>query len=196
MKRDPVDLLIQLAFLEGEITTHGLYEKIAAKRSTKATASEASKNKLLQKLESALVARAAKEVPLTVGALLRKVRKEQALASKEISSRLGIPANIYRMMEHDRISPLKVPVEAWRKLRTLYHVSSASLAELIRRTHQLVWFRPSFQTTLARYDARKNRAMKASIIEKAAEELYAKASLPLPPEEEKKLKDLLKALAK
>ncbi len=195
MKKDPIDLLLQLAYLEGEITTHGLYEKTAGKRVAGRLADDASKGKLLQKLEAALESRSARNAPLTVGGLLRKLRKERALHAKEISSRLGISPNIYRMLERDRISPLKIRVEVWKKLRTLLQVSSDSLAGLIRRTHQLVWFRPSFRSTLARYDARKNKALKASTLQRAAEELYAKASLPLPPEEEQRLMELLKAIA-
>jgi hypothetical protein len=59
----------------------------------------------------------------------------------------------------------------------------------------LVYFRASFKTTLARYDAQKNRKMKAATLERAAEELFARAALHLPRKEQEKLDALLHALA-
>jgi hypothetical protein len=58
-----------------------------------------------------------------------------------------------------------------------------------------VFYRPSFRTTLARYDAKKNKAMKASTLEKAASELFSKARLELPSNEREKLERLLKLIA-
>ncbi len=99
------------------------------------------------------------------------------------------------MLEQDRISPLKIPLEAWRRLRQFVKLPPKVLGEMIRRTHQLVWFRPSFRTTLARYDARKQKGMKASTLEKAATELYTKAQLSLPADEKERLDALLKSIS-
>ena len=196
MKRDAIDALLQLAFLEATITTHGLYEQTVAKKKPVVGTSAASQAALQKKLEAALISREVTgEVPLTVGAYLRRNRAGQSLRAQDIFSRLGLSANVYRMLEQDRISPLRIHVESWKKLRQFFHLSTDALIEMIRRTHQLVWFRPSFRTTLARYDARKNKAMKASTLEKAARELYTKAALPLPPEEEKKLTSLFTAIS-
>jgi transcriptional regulator with XRE-family HTH domain len=194
MKRDPIDILLQLAYLEGEITTHGAYEQSVAKKRYPVFASDASA--MRERLETALrMNESREEVPLTVGVFLRGVRLEQSLRTQEIFTRLGLSQNIYRMLENDRISPLKISVQTWRKLRQLFNLSSDVLAEMIRHTHQLVWFRPSFRTTLARYDSTRQKGMKATTLEKAATELYTKAQLSLPSDQKAKLDRLLKTLS-
>lgn len=192
-----VDILLQLAYLEGSVTTHGLYEMGAAKREPVIAATAEAKSRLQKRLEEALRKKiAGQEQAMTVGLFLRQWRLSQAVRPQEIFLRLGLSSNIYSMLEHDRISPLKISVEVWRKLRSLFRISTDELVEMIRRTHQLVLFRPSFRTTLARYDSRKNRAMKPRTLRQAAEELYARAALDIPQEEKNKLEKLLSALRK
>jgi len=195
MKRDPVDRLIQLAYLEGIITTHGAYEKSVVARNPRTVATPAARAALLQRLEKALAQKALETTPLTVGVFLRKVRFEQSLRPQQIFARLGITQNIYRMLEEDRLSPLKVPAAAWKKFGPLFSLSADALVDMVRRTHQLVFFQHAFRSTLARYDGRKNKAMKAATIERATKELYARAQHVLPPEEEKKLDALLRSIA-
>ena len=195
MKQDPVDLLLRLAFLEGEITTHGLYEKLAAKRRLPHRSSAAAKLALLQQLEASLPRTSASDrSPLTVGAYLCRIRQKRSLRPQDVSSRIGVSYNIYKMMERDRISPLKISIDAWRKLRRLFQIPKEMLVGMIRRTHQLVYFQASFRTTLARYDARKKRETKAVTLKKATEELFARAALPLPLKEQQKLNALFEAL--
>ena len=197
MKRDPVDMLIQLAFLEGEVTTHGLYERMVTKRKPAATTSAEARQKLLVILEGSLQDRKKiLDIPLTVGSFLKKVRVERSLKSQEISLRVGLTPNIYRMLEEDRISPLKISVGSWKRFRLLFELSMDKLEEIIRRTHQLVVFQPSFRTTLARYKERKGRGKKSQALKGAARELYTRAKLPLPEKEERKLSDLIKGISK
>lgn len=191
MKHDIPEELIRIAFLEGRVRTHGAYEKKLARRITAAKPSKAPAD-LLTRLEQALAPRSD---ALTIGAFLRSIRTEQSLKAQEIFSRLGFSRNIYRMLEQDRISPVKISVEGWRRFRQFFDLPAEAFAEMLRRTHQLVWFRPSFRTTLARYDQRKNRRVKASSLEMAATELYTRARLPLPPEEQVKITRLLEALS-
>ena len=190
MKHDPVDRLLQLAYLEGVISTRRAYETSVSHSQPDITVSEARQHALESKLEEKLKGSGG----LTVGSLLQQVRSGQSIRSAEISSRIGLPANIYRMLEHDRISPLKIPVEAWRKIHTLLNISIDDLVAMIRRTHQLVFFRPAFRTTLARYDGRKTRGTKSSTLEKAASEMYARARLDLPAEEQQKIEVLIRTL--
>ena len=195
MKRDPVDILIQLAYLEGAITTHGAYERAVLGRKLGGAASQSARTAVLRLLGEALSSKqAATAMPLTVGVFLKKVRAEQSLRPQEIFSRLGITQNIYRMLEQDRLSPLRVPAAAWKRFGLLFHLSTDALVDMVRRTHQLVFFQPAFRGTLARYDGRKNKAMKAATIEQATKELYTRAQLVLPPEEEKKLDALLRSI--
>ncbi len=196
MKRDHVDVLLQLAFLDGHITQHGAYEKAVARRTVSRLVSDASQEMLQHRLESALAGTPETvSMPLTVGAFLKQMRSAQALRPQELFARLGISQNIYRMLEQDKISPLKIPVESWKKFMQLFNVPADVLVEMVRRTHQLVWFRPSFRTTLARYNIRTRQSMKATDVEQAATELYTKAKLALPVDEEKKLNTLLKAIS-
>jgi transcriptional regulator with XRE-family HTH domain len=194
MKRDRIDKLLQLAYLEGEVHTRKAYERAVAARRPTVKVSEASKVALQRRLEQALERSAQQEVPLTVGAFLKSVRSDQSLRPQEIFSRLGISQNIYRMLEQDRISPLRVSAESWKRLRSFFNLSVDELVEMIRRTHQLVFFRPAFRTMLARYDAKKNKKMKASTLEKAATELYTRAQLAVPEDEKARLNTLIKAI--
>jgi len=194
MKRDKLDKLLQLAYLEGEIRTRKAYERNVAAKKISGRVSAASKAALQRRLEQALERNAPEEAPLTVGAFLKSIRSEQSLKAQEFFSRLGLTRNIYRMLEEDRISPLKISAESWRRLSAFFSLSVDDLVEMIRRTHQLVFFRPAFRTTLARYDKRKNKAMKARTLQKAATEMYTRAQLPLPEDEKARLDKLIKAI--
>lgn len=197
MKADATDILIRLAFVEGKIRTHGAFEEAARKRTSRVKASKASRLALLERLEGALPgASNAADVPLTVGVFLRSLRSGKALTSPEIFKRLGITRNIYRMLEHDRISPLKIAPEVWLRFRRLFQLQAESLAGMVQRTHQLVFFRPAFRSTLARYDGKAKRSAKSRALEQAAAELYTRADLELPPEETGKLEALLRIIRK
>jgi hypothetical protein len=193
MKNERVDELIKLAWLEGWITTHGAYEKAVAKRDPAVRINAHAREKLIAHLEFALAETKA-PLPLTVGGLLRDVRTTSLLKPQEIFSRIGVSQNLYRLMERDAISPLKISLDAWQRLMTLLNISVDDLQKMIRRTHQLVFFRPSFKGVLARYDARRNKAMKTSELEKAYAELFAQAELAVPPDEQEKLDAFLKTL--
>jgi transcriptional regulator with XRE-family HTH domain len=195
MKRDRLDRLLQLAYLEGRINTHGAYEKSVAKKKTAIRVSIGSRAALRRRLEAALATGVSLDkVPDTIGAFLKKCRTERPMSAREIFTRVGVPQNIYRMMEQDRISPLKISVESWRKLSKLFEVSSDFLIDMITRTHRVVFFQPSFKSTLARYRAGKTRGMKASTLENAARELYIRADLSLPQAEQDKLDAFVRAL--
>lgn len=196
MKRDAIDRLLQLAYLEGAVRTRNAYERAALKRKPSVAVSEEKRLALQRKLEQAMGNQAVTEVrALTIGALLRRIRAEQSLRPPEVFSRLGLSSNHYQLLERDRISPPKISVDVWRRMRTLLNIPVEEFSEMVRRTHQLVFFRPAFRTTLARYDGKKNKAMKASTLEKATAELYAKAKLELPVDEKAKIEKLLKSIA-
>lgn len=197
MKHDAIDRLLQLAYLEGTITTHGLYEKTAAKRAVRVSVSDASRATLIDELQKALDASREKaRVPTTVGDFLQLLRESDRIASAEISSRLGLRANVYRMLEHDRISPLRIPVNVWTKFVRFFHFERTAFDEMIRRTLQLVLFRPSFTSTLARYKGGKRKAEKQAALRAAAEELYRRSDLRLPPKEERELSNLMERIWK
>lgn len=195
MKPENIDVLIRLAFVEGRINTRGAYEVAARKRTGAVPASSASRIALLERLEGALSGTGAEsEAPATVGVFLRSLRSSQSLQAEEILRRLGLSRNIYKMLEHDRISPLRVHPDVWKRFRQLFQLPVDALVGMIRRTHQLVFFRPAFRGTLARYDGRAKRSAKARALEQAATELYTRANLKLPPDEARKLAALLRAI--
>ncbi|MBX2989894.1 MAG: hypothetical protein KF749_01870 [Bacteroidetes bacterium] len=193
MKHDKIDRLIRLAWLEGWITTHGAYEKTVVHRQASESVSPQARNALIARLESALTA-TPKPVPLTIGTMLQSLRAEHSLKSGEIFSRIGLTLNVYRLMEHDAISPLKIPVEVWKRVMTLLEISADELEQMIRRTHQLVFFRPSVRHVLARYKTGKRKTGKSVSLEQGLSEMFAKAKLEIPPEENEKLSNLLTAI--
>ncbi len=187
MNHDRVDKILQLGWLEGWINTRGAYERAVVKRKVRP---EPSRQALVRRLELMLT-EARPASPLTVGVLLRGVRAEHVLRSPQMFSRLGVSKNIYRMMEQDTISPLKISAGVWKKLMKLLNYPADELAGILRRTEQLVLYRPSFKGVLARYSSGKRGGLKRSSLEKANAELYAKATLPLPEDQEEKLKNLI-----
>jgi transcriptional regulator with XRE-family HTH domain len=194
-KPDRIDRLLQLAYLEQRITTHGAYEKSALRKKASHKFPPGSEKRLEERLVGALENHVADAVELlTIGGFLKSVRIQQELRPQELFSRIGVSPNIYKMLEHDRISPLKVPVESWKKFGRLFDLPAERLTEMIRRTHQLVFFQPSLRTTLARYDARRNSSMKKEALARATQELYLRANLELPVDEQQKLYRLLKAI--
>ena len=194
MKRDLVNRMIQLAFLEGEITTHGLYEKSVARKAPGNQATPQQAKRLLERLEAALASRKqVQDIPFTIGTYLRKIRAGQSSRTKEFAAHIGITQRTYQLIEDDKISPLKVPVSSWKRMRQFLNLSVQELSDMIRRTYQLVLYQPSFQTTLARYKHGKGK--KSEHLEAAAKELYTRIPLPLSPKEEMKLSELLEAIA-
>lgn len=197
MKRDLVDKLIQIAYLEGVITTHGLYEQVAGRRKTTSVAAAASKKRLIERLEKALRGDTRlQEEYLTIGGFLKTLRSGTSVGSQEIFTRLGVSRNLYRMIEHDRVSPLRIPVNVWRRFQGIFNLPVDALAGMIRRTYQLVLFRPAFNSTLARYDARKSKPVKRRTVELAATELFVRARFELSAEEEKKIQELVDSIAR
>ncbi|MBI3005751.1 MAG: hypothetical protein HYY49_10110 [Ignavibacteriales bacterium] len=196
MKRDPVDILIQMAFLEGNVTTHGLYEETVLKKKVGDEASKEARRNLIARLEAVLNEKAqAQNVRDTIGSFLKNIRLERSLQPQEISAQVGIGGNIYRMLEEDRISPLKISAASWKNFRLFLGVPMEKLEDMIRRTLQLIVFQPSFKTTLARYKDKKGGGKKADALKRAARELYSKAKLPLPEKDERELSELLKEIS-
>ncbi|HEX9655678.1 MAG TPA: hypothetical protein VGB89_02035 [Bacteroidota bacterium] len=185
--KDPIDRLLQLAFLEGVISTRGAYEKQVAKKQVTVRRSAASRELVAQRLERELDS---VQPVATVGSFLQKALESPTLQPREVSTRLGITANVFAMLTRNRVSPLKISAESWKRFMRLFQIPVDDLVEMIRRTQQLVHYRSSFQTTLARYDTRKNKELKATTLAQAAEELYSRADLPLPDAQMRKIEEL------
>ncbi len=189
MNNDYLSTLLRIAWLEGLVNTRGAYEKAVARRTERVRVLPHERTGLIERLETALASRK-EAAPLTVGALLKSVRSRRGLAPQEIFVRMGVTKNIYTLMEQDAISPLKIPAEAWQRLVILLNISVDEIAQIIRRTCRLIAYRPSFGGMLARYKGKKGGKKKITL-ENAYAELYARAEIPLPPADEKRLTALL-----
>jgi hypothetical protein len=190
MDDHPVDRLLRLAFLEGHVNTRGAWETAVSGRTVSEKVSPDHAARLEEKLVAALAASVSGDL-LTVGTYLRSVHRGAGIGLQKLPSRLGVTGNVYRMLEHDRISPLRIPPEVWRRFQTLWNIPFDVLEGMLRRSHQLVYFRPSYRATLARYRHGERAARRTVAMQQAVMELYARARLELPPEEERKMKALL-----
>ena len=193
MSDHPVDKLLRLAFLEGVVHTRGAYEQAVLMRDWTVPGVKARAARLEERLVNALAGSVAAEV-LTVGMFLRSIRREEGTRPEVLMRRLGLSRNIYRMLEHDRISPLKIPPVVWNRIRLLWQVPGEVLEAMIRRSHQLIFFQPSYRATLARYRRKGSSRSGAGALEKAARELYTRSLLPLPPDEEAKMQEFLRSI--
>ncbi len=191
MQRDSIDRLLQVAWLEGWVPTHGAYEKKLSKFGP--DESHSSHDALVARLVEAQDA-LRPPVPITIGSLLRSLRSDQRLRMEEVFLRIGVSRNIYRMIEQDAISPLKISLDVWRRMIKFLSLSADDVEAMVRRTHQLVLYRPSFREVLARYRSR-HAGKKRQEMEEAYAELYAKAILPIPKSEEKRLAELIEDLS-
>jgi len=185
--KDRIDRLLQLAFLEGVISTRGAYEKQVAKKQVTTRQSASSKELVGQRLERELFSL---QPVATVGSFLLKALESPTLQPRDVSTRLGITANMFAMLTRNRVSPLKISSESWKRFAKLFQVPVDDLIAMIRRTQQLIHYRSSFQMTLARYDARKNKGLKSTTLAQATEELYSRADLPLPDAQLRRLEEL------
>ena len=102
--------------------------------------------------------------PPTVGSFLLNVRGGQSLRPRQISSRLGLTEREYRLLEGDRISPLTIPPECWRRLRVLFNLKTDLLHGMIRHTHELYYFRPWFIMPVASSSGRMRRVWSGGAI--------------------------------
>lgn len=185
-KDQSMNRLLQLAFLEGAITTRGLYEKTVLRRGAEQVIENRSQvttmRKLFREFDTAgdLHAR-------TAGEFLRERRLQQGLTALAVHRRLNLPLLTYKMLENDSISPFNVPLQSWIKIREMWKVPWEQLDDMIRASHYLMVFRPSYKGTLLRYRKKTSYTYPPDARVSAARELYIRACLPLPPHEKQSI---------
>jgi hypothetical protein len=189
-----VDRLLQLAFLEGEITTRGLYERIALRRPEEWGVDNSVRTATLGKLFREIDVFTQSVPSKTVGEFLRQQRMRHQVSLSFVQRRLAVPGLAYRMIENDSISPLKVPLKTWKRIRDLWKVPWKELEVMIRATHYLTVFRPSYKGTLLRYRKKTGSTYPPDARVSAARELYLRARLPLPARERESIENLLSEL--
>lgn len=176
----PVNRLIRLAFLEGAISTRGLYERTILKREEADIKENPPQVMTLRKLFREFDD-AGLPTGRTAGEFLRQMRLRQGLTAVAAHRLLDIPLLTYRMLENDSVSPTNVPLSAWKKIKAMGKIPWAQLEELIRASHYLMVFRPSYKGTLLRYRKKTSHPYPPDARVSAARELYLRARLPLPP---------------
>jgi len=189
------DLVLRIAYLEGAVDIHGAYEREVQTRVAVEPVPEASRALLIRRLENAQsLAAPVRDLPLTLGAFLRRASRTLPRGGADLARRIGVSRNLFRLLEHDRISPLKIPVESWLRFLSFFRLPAAELEVMLRRTHRLVVLQPSYRSTLARYSAGPRGRRKNQILDRAAGELYARAELSVPPDEQARLDALLTSI--
>ncbi|MBI5474854.1 MAG: hypothetical protein HY961_21140 [Ignavibacteriae bacterium] len=187
MQIESVDTLLQVAWLEGWVQTHGAYEKKVAR--LLCSEPSPSRDRMVERLIDAIDNRKS-PAPLTIGSMLRSMTDDRRIRVAKVFVHAGMSPNLFLLIEQDAISPLKISVEIWRKMMQMSNVPIDDFAGMIRRTQQLVHYRPAFKDVLARCRSGQMNA-KRQEMEEAYVELYAKAILPIPKSDEMKLKQLL-----
>jgi hypothetical protein len=130
----------------------------------------------------------------TAGEFLRKMRLQQGLTAVAVHRRLDIPLLTYKMLENDSVSPLNVPLSAWKKIMNMWKIPWAQLEDMIRASHYLIVFRPSYKGTLLRYRKKTAYAYPPDARISAARELYLRARLPLPSHEKQSIERCMREL--
>jgi len=186
-----VDRLLQLAFLEGSINTHGLYEKTVLRRIEEGGSDGRLQARTVRKLLREIEA-ASRSMPLkTIGEFLREMRAQHQISPFAVRRRLNVPVMAYKMLENDSISPLKVPKKTWRHIRDFWKVPWEEMESMIRASHYLTVFRPSHRGTLLRYARKTGSTYPPDARLSASRELYLRARLPLPALEKLFIENLL-----
>lgn len=185
--------ILKLAFLEGAITTHGLYEKTVLRRAEGEMPENRSRPATIRRLLREFDDGRSLSTQ-TVGEFLQEMRTRYGLTPLAVRRRLGVPLLTYRMLENDSVSPLKINLETWKRMRDLWKIPWEQLDDMIRSSHYLTVFRPSYKGTLLRYRKKTSFTYPPDARVSAARELYLRARLPLPLRESESLERLMNEL--
>ena len=186
-----VNRLLQLAFLEGAITTHGLYEKIVMRRPEANYVHNRLRTITMKKLLREIATAAEPLPPKTVGEFLSEMRIRRQVSVFEVRRDLDVPLLTYRMLENDTISPLRVSMNTWKRIKDLWEISWEELETMIRASHYLAVLRPSYRGTLLRYRRKTGSTYPPDARLTAARELYLRARLSLPAREKLSIDNLI-----
>ena len=189
-----VDRLIQLAFIEGSINTHGLYEKTVLCRIEEGGGDGRLRARTVRKLLREIEAAPRSKPPKTIGEFLREMRAQHQISPIAVWRRLNVPVLAYKMLENDSISPLRVPKKTWKHIRDLWKVPWEEMESMIRASHYLAVFRPSYRGTLLRYTRKPGSTYPPDASLSASRELYLRAHLPLSAREILSIENLLSEL--
>jgi hypothetical protein len=199
MKRDLVDLILQLTYLEGRITTKGLIEKVMMKRAPVDRMSIQKTEQLHDRLIALLDERKTFEATkgaLTLGEYLTheiasRARKPEAIVLASIAKKSGIAVSQLTRLCRDTLSPLEIPAKAMNVLLRHYALPLQAAVRLIQNSIRCANLSPSLASTLARYDARYNRH-KSKAMQKAVRELFVKADIHISPNLQERINEYVK----
>ncbi len=199
MKRDSIDLILQLAYLDGRITTRGLIEKVVMKRAPveriSAQKLEQLHNRLVAILDERKAAQATKGA-LTLGEYITRevithARKKESVVLASMAKKAGIAVSQLTRLCRDTLSPLEIPANAMNLLLHYLSLPSQAAVVLIKNSIRCANLNPSLASTLARYDAKQNRH-KSKEMQKAVRELFVKADIHISPDRQEQINEYIK----
>ena len=190
MKRDRIDIVLRLAYLEGKISTRGLIEKTVLRRVPVVKMSDEATMRLCSRLEIALAERRAEDAmkgALTLGEYISNEVKNVSAGKRgvlfaSLSKITGCTAAQLAGLCREEVSPAAIPANAMNALLRHFAIPKAAAMTLLRNSIRCVAMGPSLASALARYDGRKG-GRKSQTMRKAVRELFVKAEISLTPKE-------------
>ena len=199
MKRDLIDLIIQLAYLDGRITTKGLIEKVMMKRTPVERVSTQKVEQLHDRLVAVMDERKTAEATkgaLTLGEyltheIITRAGKPESVVLTSIARKVGIAVSQMTRLCRDTLSPLEIQANAMNTLLRYLALPSQAAVVLIKNSIRCASLSPSLASTLARYDAKYGRH-KSKVMQKAIRELFVKADIHISPAQEQRINEYVK----
>ncbi len=199
MKRDSIDLILQLAYLDGRITTKGLVEKVVMKRAPIERMSSQKLEQLHNRLAAVMDER--KTLKATKGALTlgeyityevtARARQPESFMLASIAKKVGITISQLTRLCRDTLSPLEIPADTMNALLRYFSLPLQAAVVLIKNSIRCASLSPSLVSTLARYDVKYGR-QKSKVMQKAVRELFVKADIHLSPVQEQRINEYVK----
>ena len=199
MKRDPIDIVLQLAYLDGRISTRGLIEKSVMKGTPPVKIPVRRTEKLLGQLEDIVDER--KTLQATKGAitlgeyiteeLAGRPRRPESVLLVSIARKAGMAVSQLTRLCRDTLSPLEIPVKSMNALLRHFALPLGAAERLLRNSIRCAAMSPSLSSTLARYDNRDHRG-KSKVMQKAVRELFVKSRIQITEDQQERINDYVR----
>jgi len=199
MKRDRIDTILQLAYLDGKITTKGLIEKVVMRRQPGEKMSDEKTEQLHIRLCAALEERHTSEAmkgALTLGEYISNEVSDHPASDRRsvlsvLAKKAGCTVTQISDLCRDRLSPLEIAADGMKALLQHMKIPSPAAVVLLQNSIRCSYLELSLASTLARYDSSKG-GRKSQAMRRAVRELYIKAEVVLPQAEEQRINDYVR----
>ncbi len=199
MKHDRADIILQLAYLEGKITTRGLAEQVVMRSRPAEKMSDETAGKIHSRLCAALDERFAVEAAkgaLTLGEYVSAEIEAAPGRKKEsamyvLAEKAGCTIDEISRLCRDEMSPVELGARRINLLLRFLELPLRTATMLLKNSIRCARLAPSLASTLARYDSRRG-GRKPTAMRRAVRELYIKADLDLSPAEEQETDEFIR----